>query len=237
MGSHGFVLVADLLGFGSMVSNLTARGAGVLDERIAEWTRLVETAAHQTGVSQFRLMSDTVFAAVGSSGEDFHRIVDFAQQLLTTGIQASFPIRGAIAGGSYVWGDLTYGDAIIRAHALEQRQNWIGVACDLDASPHLEGAWNPDRIVAYLVPMKSGHMQIMPAVAWKVPGTYDLGGLVAAGGLLREGEHLTWPVGEKLNNTAVFGIYLEQLRRRRLSGREFLGESTTHLIEDALQPR
>ena len=235
MGSQGFVLVADLLGFGAMVSNLTRQGSGKLDDRIAAWTKLVATAAEHAGISQFRLMSDTVFAAVGDSREDFHRLVNFAQELLSTGMQASFPIRGGIAGGSYVWGELTYGEAVIRAHALEQRQNWIGVACNLDASPHLEYAWNPERIVAYLVPMKSGTMQIIPAVAWQVPKTHDLGILMAQGGLVREGEALAWPVGEKLNNTVLFGLYLEQLRLRRLSGEHFLGECTTHLIETALQ--
>ncbi len=235
VGSQGFVLVADLLGFGAMVSNLTRQGPGKLDDRITAWTKLVATAAEHAGVSQFRLMSDTVFAAVGNSRENFHRLVGFAQELLSVGIEQSFPIRGAIAGGSYVWGDLTYGEAVIRAHALEQRQNWVGVACDLDASPHFEKAWNPERVVAYLVPMKSGTMQIIPAVAWQVPKTHDLLSLMVQGGLLRHGEQLTWPVGEKLNNTALFGLYLEQLRIRKLSGEHFLGECTTHLIEAALQ--
>lgn len=122
----GYLLVADVLGFSAMISNTPAAR---IEPRIEQWVSLVEHAKTRSAVSRCHLFSDTVFAATPSSEDGLRSLVSFARELLTTGAEQSFFVRGGIVHGAYSWGALTYGQAVIEAHKLEADQNWIGVAC------------------------------------------------------------------------------------------------------------
>src|SRR5258706_5887148 len=116
MADTGYFLIADVLGFGRIVRN----SPGVaLDDRIQEWVNLVESTASKFGIGKLQLISDTLFVSVPSASEELVKLLDFSKQLLADGIEQSFPLRGAIVHGTFAWGKLTYGPAVISAHELE----------------------------------------------------------------------------------------------------------------------
>lgn len=233
MAETGYFLVADILGFSAVIAN-TAEGR--IDQRIEQWASLVESSRAQHGVMQCQLFSDTVFAAAPSSESGLKCLVDFARELLTVGLEQSFLVRGAIAHGSFVWGKLTYGRAVIEAHELESRQNWIGVACQ-GGLPHVKNLWGVDQLVCYLPPMKRGGMQAQPAVSWRVPDSTRLTELVMLSETVRDGDLLTWEVGEKMNNTLLFRSYLLVVRQEGLDPSVFHGPLPSQALDEALTKR
>jgi len=194
MAQTGYFLAADILGFSGVIANTPE---GRLDQRIQQWASLVESSRTQHGVMECQLFSDTVFAAAPSSEGGLRCLVSFARELLTLGLEQSFLVRGAIAHGSFTWGQLTYGRAVIEAHQLESRQNWIGVACQ-GGIPHVNNLWGVDELVCYLPPMKGGRMQAQPAVSWRVPDATRLTELVMLSETVRDSDLLTWEIGEKM---------------------------------------
>jgi len=126
MASEGYFFIADLLGFANMISNLKEADC---DERVEGWISLVKEATTKAGVTQFQLISDTLFAAAPATSAGLGSLVKLARHLLNEGVPQSYPIRGAITFGTYQWGDLIYGKAVINAHKLEAAQNWVGVSC------------------------------------------------------------------------------------------------------------
>src|SRR5579862_3286307 len=143
MSEGGYFLVVDVLGFGRMVRNC---GDAQLDGRVASWVQLVESTATRFHLKRFQLISDTLFVAVPGRTEHIATLVEFCRQLLVDALEQSFPLRGAIAHGSFVWGNTIYGRAVIAARELQQKQNWIGATC----SPNLPGAdelWSVDQLV------------------------------------------------------------------------------------------
>lgn len=233
MTEAGYFLVADILGFSAVIAN-TAEGR--IDQRIQQWASLVESARAQCGIMRCQLFSDTVFAAVPSSEDGLKCLVAFARELLTDGLKQSFLVRGGIAHGSFLWGPLIYGRAVIEAHELESRQNWIGVACQ-GGLPHVKNLWGWDQLVCYLPPMKSGRMQAQPVVSWRVPNSTRFTELVMLSEAVRDGEPLTWEVGAKMDNTLLFRSYLLVARQEGLDPSVFHGPLPSQALDEALTKR
>lgn len=230
MNNTGYFLVADLLGFGRIVKNSTEPS---LNARIDEWINLVEATAYLHGINHLQLISDTLFVGAPSSVEGLSGLLGFSRDLLSKGIEKSFPMRGAIVHGEYVFGKLTYGRAVIAAHELEQAQNWIGITCAPNL-PGIKDLWSLDRVVCYPAPQKRGQMKLYPVVSWPVPPTEKLMQLLMDGGLTRAQEVITWELGEKANNTILFRLYQEFLRKRVVDCSRFHGTLPVHPIEAGL---
>ena len=187
MTDIGYFLMADMLGFSQIVRNTAETD---LDKRMGEWVSLIEVTASKYGLTQFQLISDTVFASAPSTDEDLLKLVGFSRDLLQDGVKQFFPIRGAIAHGQFAWGKLTYGSAVIEAHKLEQAQSWLGVAC-IDM-PIPQRAWSLDCLVCYPPPFKQSRtIRCHAVVAWNVPLADELFNLLTWGGLTYKGEHFS----------------------------------------------
>ncbi len=227
----GYFLIGDILGFGKIMENLDGQERAT---RVERWIELVEESSVAAGVERLQLISDTVFAAVEPTSEGLGSLVDFSRRLLGNGIQESFPLRGAICRGDFEWGRLIYGSAVIAAHELEVRQNWIGVACALGME-HTPEHWDYEKLVAYPVPFKSGPMKVGPAVSWEIPPADPLRRLLGHGGLAAHPEEtIPWEVGEKLNNTIQFRTYVALLREHEASPGTFHGSMPMDAICDDL---
>jgi hypothetical protein len=233
MEESGYFFVADLLGFSAMIINLQKTA---MDERMCQWVSLVESARTRCAVQRCQLFSDTVFSSAPSSEDGLKSLVAFARELLTIGLEHSFLVRGGIAHGSFTWGELTYGRAVIEAHEVETRQNWIGVACQ-GGLPHVRTLGGVDQIVCYLPPMKHGRVQAQPAVSWKIPDSKRLTELAMLSDTVPDGDYLTWEVAEKLNNTLLFRSYLLVLSRERLDPSLFHGSLPSQLLDEVISKR
>ena len=121
-------------------------------------------------------------------------------------MDSSFPLRGAIVQGDAAWGKLPYGEAVIKAHSMEQSLDCLGIAC-ASGLLHLASLWNWDLVVVYPVPRKAAVTMLMPAASWRVPSTNDLVRKVSDNGLMAEGDTYNWDVVSKLKRTIQFGMY------------------------------
>lgn len=218
-----YFFIGDVIGFSNIVTNLTA---GELDQRIATWLELIDAAKRKSGVQQTQLISDTIFATCDLTHEGLKQLIEFAKVLLADGCRKSLPIRGAITSGDVTWSErLTYGRAVIEAHRLEHRQNWIGVCCE-PSLPHIGNFWGYDGAICYPVPMKDGWIQLLPALSWKVPPFEELVSLLMSGGLTRgSSEVLTWPWAAKVKNTIEFRLYVEFALKSNVAPNLFPGIS------------
>lgn len=231
MADTGYFLVADLLGFGKIVRNSSE---DELDERITVWVDLVQSTATKCGVENLQLISDTIFASAPSSPEGLQTLVNFSRQLLIDEIHKSLALRGAIIHGSFTWGKLTYGRAIVSAYGLEQSQNWIGVTCSAGL-PGANDLWSLEGLVCYPPPLKRAKMQLHPVIAWPIPATKQLSTLLMGGGLTVKGEQITWELGEKMNNTILFRLYLDLLRSTGQDPAKFYGLLPADPVESVLE--
>ena len=196
--------LADLLGFSSIVSNLSGPA---LDKRIGDWVNLVQRIRPAAPGVEVQLISDTIFVREEGSEEGLKRLLSFCRTLLEEGIAHALPVRGAVTFGPLEWGTLTYGKVVVEAHRLETDQDWIGVAC-VPKLPHFKGLWDWGRVVVYPVPMKSGTIRLHPAVAWTVPATDELCRQTLGEGLFAAGDLIPWEWQRKISHTAAFGRYL-----------------------------
>lgn len=226
----GYLLVADLLGFSQIVNNSVGHA---LDERINAWVDLVTKTAKTHGIENIQLVSDTLFVGAPSSHDGLAGLISFSRDLLSSGLDQSFPIRGAIVHGLYSFGKLTYGKAVIAAHELEQAQNWIGVACAPNL-PLINKFWSLDKVVCYPVPLKKGPIMLHPVISWPIPRSQQLMQLLMGGGLVQEQEAITWQLGEKMNNTILFKLYLDSLERSMNDCSRFYSVFPAHAIESEL---
>jgi hypothetical protein len=209
MASEGYFFIADLLGFGKIVKNLSDEE---MRARVQGWVDLVRSSMQAERIEQFQLISDTVFAATPSTSEGLGQLVGLGRRLLNDGIHKSLPLRGAIVHGTYTWGhDLIYGKAVIDAHMLEMSQNWIGIACEPNL-PHSNDHRGFGKLIGYMPPKKRGPGMTQPVVDWDVPPIKTLTELVGQGGLLRDGEDYTWELLDKVNNTSSFAMYKHSVR-------------------------
>jgi len=225
---EGYFFICDLLGFSNVVENSSE---DELSKRIQAWVSLVEMAASDCHVTRHQLISDTLFAAADSGAGELRKFVEFARYLLSHGISQSLPVRGAITYGRYEWGELTYGKAVIRAHELETMQNWIGVTCD-NLLPNIGDLWGTDSVICYPPPMKGSPVKIYPVVVWNVPKISDLVNLLTWGGLTKKGDLLSWDWADKVNNTALLGMYRDWLAAQGRSGKEFYGFSPMQVLSE-----
>ncbi|MCX7071289.1 MAG: hypothetical protein NTW01_09895 [Gammaproteobacteria bacterium] len=229
----GYFLVADVLGFSAMLANSSHTE---FDARMSQWVELVEAATKKSGVDKFSLFSDTVFAAVPSTVEGANALINLSRLLLSEGLTNSFMVRGGIAHGTFTWGRVSYGRAIIDAHKLESRQNWVGIACQ-GKLPHAVELWGANRLVCYLPPMKSGLMQGQPVVSWDIPDATELIALAMKSNAVKDGEAIAWDVGEQLNNTLLFRSYLYVLQKENLDPSLFHGPLPSQALHEVLLKR
>jgi hypothetical protein len=216
---EGYFLMADILGFSKIIENTKDVE---LDSRIGSWVTLVEALAKEYDIHSLQLLSDTVFAGTNSTQTGLRSLIAFGRSLLQKGLDASFPVRGAISHGSYEFGRLTYGKVVIKCHKIENAQEWMGIGCDANL-PHGEGEWGLDSLVCYPVPMKSGPIVLMPTVAWVVPDYKTLAGKLTGNGLTKKDDKLPWEWATKVKNTVEYGLYLRILACNNVKPSQFYG--------------
>ena len=219
-----YLLVADVLGFSNMVTNLSHTN---LSQRIEDWVGIVEGASRDTGIEDVQLVSDTVFAQEPVPQRGPERLFQFSKLLLERGMEGSIPIRGAITYGEVSWHEkLIYGGAVIDAHVLERSLEWIGIAGgSLPTVP-----WSWDLVCCYPVPKKAGQqVELSPAVVWATPKPKELLGLSLSGGLHKSREVLTWERISKLKNALTFSRYVELAKQEKLQPRIFHSRFPSHV--------
>jgi len=227
---NGYFFCGDILGFSNIVESLHQN---TLEKKIANWSTLVKDSAETSGVNRFQLVSDTVFA----TSSKLETLILFARQLLNNGINESLPIRGAISYGEFKWGELVYGRAVIAAHELETKQNWIGVI--VDHSVNFTESYEKLGLVCYPVPTQShDEIRLFSALQWDVPTFEALSSKLTndgLGGPLGKGKTLNWDWGNKVGNTVLFGIYLKALETQKKPANKFYGIHPIHHIDLTLQ--
>ena len=211
------LLIADVLGFSRLVSNLEH---GELDQRLNRWVNLVDEIRVETGIQHSRLISDTIFVRDDDSADGLRRLLRYSKALLERGLANHFPIRGAITKGPLTWGTLTHGKAVIHGHELERQQDWIGIACEPTLT-HVPWSW--DLVCCYPVPKKSGRLELGPAVAWNVPASHDLIRQCIGKGLMQPHEAFTWELHSKLANTLAFAQYVNSAKGHGADPEEYDG--------------
>lgn len=231
---EGYFMVADLLGFGRLVENLPH---SELIARVEGWISLVEHEAASCSVPHHQLISDTLFAATDDTLRGLRTLITFGRSLLEKGLTQNLPVRGAITFGSYEWGSLIYGDAVIKAHSLEQLQDWVGIACS-GGLPQIDEVWGLESVICYPAPMKRGQIQLRPVVAWEVPHFADLARMLTGGSLTKRGEVLSWEWANKLSRTVEFGLYRRLLKKEvERTGKVFYGHLPIEAFEIFLNKR
>lgn len=90
----GYFLIADILGFSQIVTNLTFEE---LDKRINEWVILVKETAAKYEIKEYQLLSDTLFLSIeGQDNNSFKVLINFCKELLVCGgLEKSIPIKGS----------------------------------------------------------------------------------------------------------------------------------------------
>ena len=223
------LLVADVLGFTKIVRNLsqaTGNDTSFLKERINQWINLINSIRSETGVTEIRLISDTVFVLEDFSHDGLARLLHFSKLLLENGIQNSFPVRGAITYGKVHWGNLIYGEPILDALHLEKSQEWIGIA----GAGGMNMPWSWDLVCCYPVPKKTGDIEILPSVVWSVPERGELEQRTGSGGLSQAGDRIPWEHQSKLINTLLFGKYVSVGKSKGLDPRSFFLNSPAEVL-------
>lgn len=215
-----YLLVADVLGFSNIVSNLDHND---LSLRIETWTSLVEEVRQEKDIKHIQLISDTIFVQEEDSEDGLKRLFQFSKLLLERGTENYFPIRGAITHGEVSWGeDLIYGEAVIEAHHLERSLDWIGIACKeqfIDI-PWLPWSW--DLACRYPVPLKKGSMTWFPGIIWNIPDELALFEKSTDEGLMKdEYEKVRWEHFSKVMNTVIFSEYIYHAKREELDPSKF----------------
>jgi len=226
----GYFLVADLLGFKKLVENLSH---SELVPRVGNWVSMVNQEAISCSVPRHQLISDTLFAGADDTIQGLRTLITFGRSLLEKGVAQSLPLRGAITFGSYEWGALTYGEAVVTAQSLEQLQDWIGIACSNEL-PRVDEVWGSDSVICYPAPLKRGAIQLRPVVAWEVPHFADLARMLSGSNLTKQGEVLTWEWADKLSRTIEFGLYRRWLKKEKQTGNVFYGLLPIQVIETLL---
>jgi hypothetical protein len=224
---QNYCLVADLLGFSNLMLNLPSDLQSV---RVAQWTDLVNTAASNAGISQYQMVSDTVFAGADPTAEGLKRLIAMCQSLLQHGVPSALPIRASIALGDVSWGTVTFGKPIVDAFRLSNDQVWIG-ACLHESVTHQQYSW--DSLIVYPVPLKSGPIQLRPTIAWQIPALEEFMRAVCDQGLTKEGELLSWEWLNKVQNTLLFGMYIRLLSQypTQISAEHFRGITPIGIFE------
>lgn len=176
MLSNRYVALIDILGFSRMVSEQP------LEHVVQKVQRLLDTSqpfrrtiwwgpdsqgdsvTTITEVGRYHF-SDTIFLwtqALPSNVEEFephvlHWFLDFIANLLWSSLMEEIPLRGAIAfGNTFIDANagVIVGTPILRAHELEQNQEWLGVAIDESVLLRQENVDLSFHIADYRPPLK-----------------------------------------------------------------------------------
>ncbi|WP_299004416.1 hypothetical protein [uncultured Shewanella sp.] len=154
----GYFLILDILGFSQMIENLSEDD---LRLKIDKWIGIVRDICKSHDIENYQLISDTLFIGVGESDSDLIQVVNASRDLLNTCVKESIPLRGTISFGEYTWSnELVYGKAVISAHELEMKQNWVGISC-VEGIKIPEGCTN---LISYALPLKKGDNRIGASV-------------------------------------------------------------------------
>lgn len=226
-----YLMVADILGFSRLITNLTDHKKS---RRVDEWVDLVRTTKGLVGIRDTQLISDTLFVREEDSEDGLERLLRFAQLLLQNGLQKSFPIRGAIVHGNVAWGGLTYGQPLIQAHEIERSLDWIGIACS-SSIPRIDKFWSWDLVVLYPQRHNSGPTHLTPAIAWEVPRTQELIAKAIDASSYQAGDEIPGNVILKLEHTVQFGIYLRSGKRYCLNPKTFGCLSVMQFLESMIE--
>ena len=224
----GYFLCADILGFRQM--GVEHQSALQLNHRLDHWVGAVSELSKRYAFTRVQHFSDTIFVSTDSSCHDFGCLLEFSRSLLEKGIEHSFPIRGGIAHGTVVWDDtITFGEAVIEAHRVEQESDWIGIACSKTCC-HTQSLASWDLLVTYPVPRKHGQVELTSVVAWPVPAVSKLIKNTTSG--VPVDSPTRWHYHHtKTVNTLLFGKYLEHGQRQRHDPRRFNYETPLHFVE------
>jgi hypothetical protein len=225
---YGYFLCADILGFASIVRNLDSQE---LKKRISAWTKMAGDLIGEFEMEKnYSLISDTLFVYTEGTNKELIKLLSFCNKLLETSIKCYLPIRGGVSLGDYfVLNNTPYGKAVVRAHNLEQKQNWIGIA--LDESVKSESEEFSKLTICYPVPFKNGAITLCNVVKWSVPSFDELVRSSTSGGLYRGGESLSWEWMRKIVNTLEFGIYSHMLKTMQKNSNEFHGFHSLQAID------
>ncbi|TQV69710.1 hypothetical protein FKG94_23250 [Exilibacterium tricleocarpae] len=228
--TQGYFLVADILGFGEIISNLEIEEQV---EKINDWQELIRALTQKYQLVRFQLISDTLFIGIFDDVNELENLIDFCKELLSRAIVKSIPIRGAISKGEYIWGEhLVYGKAVIAAHKHEMNQNWIGISF-FPEFEGIESLWG--KLVCYQIPTKSGQNQMGAVIRWDIPSLDDLGRYLVEGGLTGEHSKIDQKWISRLEQTIMFSLYLKIIDNSAHEVSEFHGLGTpVHIIEQAL---
>ena len=226
-----YFMVVDILGFSQMILNLTAEAR---TQRVEAWLAMVHDLSEQLGINNIQLISDTLFVREEDSSDGLARLLKFARLLLEHGLDRLFPLRGAIVHGNAAWGNLTYGEAVIRAHRLERSLDWIGVACE-PTLPAIGSMLGWDVAILYPVPKKAGLTQLIPAVSWEIPQTEELLRRATGGGSLAKGDTIKWDIVSKVERTIQFRLYLRLGPLLGLDPQRYKGAFPMHFIEALME--
>lgn len=163
--------------------------------------------------------SDTILIYQdGSEAEDLVDLLVTSMGVFTVCQQYGFPLRGVLTRGQlYVSPDeeIYVGEALVRAHRLEQAQNWSGAFIETDAIPPAHGQ-TLDRlrgggmVIPYRVPMKRGEVRERDTLAW--PAIKAASEETVRSNLLKHAdvEALGWNAYQKIRNTIAFWRYYKE---------------------------
>lgn len=213
-------MVVDILGFSDIITNISEND--LLIERINEWIEIVEVLSKKHGVSQYQLISDTLFVGIDKEEPSFQNLLRFSKDLLEQCTAKSLLLRGGIAFGNYIWGKLIYGDAVIKAHNLEINQQWVGITLEIDV-PKPQSCFDEKLIIVYRPPLKSGKTVAMASVVWGIPTSDNLLNLSGKKGLAKVGQPLMWHTSQKIINTILYRIYIDYHKKMNLPFDKFFG--------------
>lgn len=233
-----YCFVGDLAGFQNIVLYLPLDQQEV---RINQWIDLVKSAAQRCEISQFKLISDTIVATTDETPSGLEKLVKFSKILLEEGLDLKLPLRGAISQGEVKWTEqIVFGKAVIDAYRLASNQNWLGVTFNYNFQlpPSM---WDIDKVVVYPSPLKKGKVGLLPVVSWEMPPVSALIKMTLGEGLTNPDEFVEWDYFEKMNNTAIFSLYLKSIKKieretkKRVNISHYQGISPLEVIEHIIE--
>ena len=122
----GYVALLDVLGFSALV------GGDIGGDKIRDYLDCLRRATYQSEVDYVVFSDSIVLTAKGDGPESLIAVAGACSRLLADLLNASIPLRGAIAFGDFFRSRISEsvfvaGRAVIDAYRFEQAQDWIGV--------------------------------------------------------------------------------------------------------------
>jgi tetratricopeptide (TPR) repeat protein len=234
MNDLKYCLVCDVCGFKNI--NINIRGKELI-RRVTDWTEFARDVAHDFGIDDVKICSDTLFAVTDNNEKGLSNLLGFSKRLLEVGIARSFPLRGGISFGRvYSTDHSLFGPAAIGAYELSNKQDWFGICCDFsENSPsfkHLKKIWDWDIVFMYSIPFKDGEIMSLPVVSWNVPNLNDLLNYTTDKGLMNSKTAIKWNEwGHKFQNTVIFSIYTKIMKTTDKDPKIFYGINPMEAID------